>query len=83
MRLEPGPQDANGEGQLLRYVFIGDTFVNVQLVREGAAAANPPDGSPHADELRQAQQQAQQDKNGLWARCGGPHQPPATPAAQG
>ena len=54
--------------RLLRYVVAGDTFINYELVRQGAARAQdyPPD-SACADIFAGAQQSAQDDSLGLWA----------------
>lgn len=43
--LVPDISDTDRNGRLLRYVFVGETFVNAQLVREGYAEARryPPD----------------------------------------
>jgi micrococcal nuclease len=57
----------NEAGDLLRYVFAGDHFVNQEMVRQGLAQAvsTPPDTSCD-DELLQAQQSAQQEHLGQW-----------------
>jgi len=54
--------------QLLRYVLMGDTFVNYELVRHGFANTGnyPPDISC-LDTFRQAESQAQTEQAGLWA----------------
>lgn len=59
--------EKNEAGDLLRYVFAGDTFVNLEIVRHGFAQAvsAPPDISCDADFL-QAQQSAQQEQLGQW-----------------
>jgi endonuclease YncB( thermonuclease family) len=46
-------------GRLLRYVYVGDTFVNAELVRQGYAEAveYPPD-TAHAAEFNQLEQEA-------------------------
>lgn len=55
-------------GRLLRYVVVGDLFVNYELVRRGYASAvtYPPDVSC-AEVFRQAEQQARNEHLGLWA----------------
>lgn len=55
-------------GRLLRYVFVGDTFVNYELVSRGyaAAATFPPDVACEAM-FRQAEADARQAQRGLWA----------------
>lgn len=54
--------------RLLRYVLVGDTYINYELVRQGAARAQdyPPD-SACADTFAGAQQSAQDAGLGLWA----------------
>ena len=56
--------------RLLRYVYLGDTFVNDFLVRQGFARADnfPPD-EKFKTQLKQAQDEAKSEKRGLWAQC--------------
>ncbi len=53
--------------RLLRYVFVGEIFVNYELVKEGyaTAATYPPDVSC-ADTFLKAQQDAREKNKGLW-----------------
>jgi endonuclease YncB( thermonuclease family) len=55
-------------GRTLAYVFAGDVFVNLALVREGAALALPywPNLKYHR-ELRAAMDEARREKRGMWA----------------
>lgn len=55
-------------GRLLRYVYVGDMFVNDYLVRNGYAHAStfPPDVK-YQDQFKQAEQEARENKRGLWA----------------
>jgi len=55
-------------GRLLRYVYVGDTFVNAELVALGYAQAvtYPPDVK-YKDLYTQLQFQAQEAGLGLWA----------------
>lgn len=55
-------------GRLLRYVFVGTTFVNYQLVRKGFATAvsYPPDTSCYRY-FKEAEEQARAEKRGIWA----------------
>jgi micrococcal nuclease len=64
-------------GRLLRYVFVGSTFVNYQLVREGLAEAlsYPPDVACF-NYFKEAENLAKAEKLGLWSIL--PTQPPAT-----
>jgi micrococcal nuclease len=54
--------------RLLRYVFVGDTFVNFELVNQGyaAAASYPPDVSCDGM-FRAAEADARSHERGLWA----------------
>lgn len=56
-------------GRLLRYVYMGDTFVNAEIVRQGYAhsASFPPDISKQ-DVLLQAEREARENNRGLWGR---------------
>jgi micrococcal nuclease len=55
-------------GRLLRYVYIGDTFVNETLVREGfARASNYPPDERYKDRFKEAEEEAKNNKRGLWA----------------
>lgn len=55
--------------RLLRYVFVGDVFVNYALVEKGAARQRdyPPD-SACKELFNQAQQSAQEAQLGIWAK---------------
>ena len=57
-------------GRLLRYVYVGDIFVNEKLVRDGYAqvATYPPDVK-FEDVFKQAQKFASSEKLGLWSKC--------------
>ncbi len=54
-------------GRLLRYVYVGDIFVNDFLVRQGFAQVNtyPPDVK-FKEQFQEAEQEARQNKRGLW-----------------
>ncbi len=65
-------------GRLLSYVArVGDGLVlNRAIVAEGFAATlhiDPNDGMRH--ELTAAEARARANRRGLWAACGGPHEP--------
>jgi micrococcal nuclease len=53
---------------LLRYVFVGDTFVNAELVKQGLAEAKayPPD-LKYQEELEELQRDAQAVGLGIWS----------------
>lgn len=73
VRLVGDESDRDQYGRLLRYVFVGDTFVNEALVRGGFAQAYryEPDVA-RADALDAAQAEAEAGGRGLWApdACG-------------
>ena len=68
-------------GRLLRYVFVGDVNVNVELVRRGAATPWFFAGvrGRHARTLVAAARSARTRRLGLWGACPGtrldPHEP--------
>lgn len=57
-------------GRLLRYVYVGDTFVNKELVEKGYALAKsyPPNTSENST-LFSAQDYAKENNLGLWGEC--------------
>lgn len=70
VRLEKDITDRDKYDRLLRYVYVGDLFVNLELVRRGYAFSYtyPPDVK-FQDEILSAQQQAREEKAGLWLSC--------------
>jgi micrococcal nuclease len=60
--------DTDRYGRLLRYVYVGDVFVNAAMVVEGfaAAATFPPDVA-HAAELTSLERDARRLGRGLWS----------------
>lgn len=68
--------------RLLRYVLVGDTFVNYELARQGYASAvsYPPDVAC-LDTFRQAESQARESALGLWALTAAQPQPTTPPAS--
>lgn len=70
VRLEKDVSETDKYGRLLRYVWVGDIFVNDYLVRQGYAYAStyPPDVK-YADQFAQAQTEAVENNRGLWAIC--------------
>lgn len=67
VRLEKDVSNTDKYGRLLRYVWIRDTMINEQLVREGYAQVDtfPPDVKYKARFVA-AEQLAQQENKGLW-----------------
>jgi len=70
VRMEKDISDKDKYGRLLRYVYVGDVFVNEFLVREGYAhvSSYPPD-IKYRDQFRFAEQKAREAKAGLWESC--------------
>lgn len=68
--LEKDVSEMDRYGRLLRYVYVGDTFVNAALVSEGYAqvATYPPDVK-YADYFLALQQEAREEGRGLWSGC--------------
>lgn len=67
VRLVKDVSETDRYGRLLRYVYVGDVFINQQLAREGYAysSAFPPDISLQK-QLQEAQRFAQSEVLGLW-----------------
>jgi endonuclease YncB( thermonuclease family) len=72
--------DEDEAGNLLRYVFAGNNFVNLELARQGLAQAvsTAPDTSCDA-ELQMAQMQAQVERLGQWKDYSPTETPTLTP----
>jgi len=70
VKLEKDITDKDKYGRLLRYVWIGDLFVNDYLVREGYAYiyTYPPDVK-YSEQFVQAQREARENNRGLWNAC--------------
>jgi micrococcal nuclease len=68
VRLVKDVSDTDKYDRLLRYVYVGDVFVNEYLVREGFARASsyPPDVK-YQELFRDAEREAREAKRGLWA----------------
>jgi micrococcal nuclease len=66
--LEPDAQASDQYGRLLAYVWVGDTFVNLELVHQGYAVAyTVPPNVRHADAFVRAEREAREAERGLWA----------------
>ena len=67
VRLEKDVSETDKYERLLRYVYVGDTFVNAELVRQGLAWAKvyEPD-TKYQGILEEAAAEARQDKKGIW-----------------
>lgn len=68
VRLEKDVSETDKYGRLLRYVYVGDLFVNAELVRLGYAqvATYPPDVK-YQDLFLVLQREAREAGRGLWA----------------
>ncbi len=68
VRLERDATDKDDFGRSLRYVFVGDLFVNAELVRIGVAETRfyAPD-TAYKKELEELEKIAVRNRRGLWA----------------
>ncbi len=68
VRLVRDKSERDRYGRLLRYVYVGDEFVNAALVRTGHAKAKryKPD-TLHGDKLGRLQTEAMAEKRGCWS----------------
>lgn len=70
IRLEKDVSETDRYGRLLRYVYVGDSFINDVLVRTGYANASsyPPD-IKYQEQFREAEREAREANKGLWSSC--------------
>ena len=70
VRLEKDISETDKYGRLLRYIYVGDTFVNLVLVQDGFAYSStyPPDVK-YQNQFIDAQKGASEQKKGLWGSC--------------
>lgn len=70
VRLTKDIADRDKYNRLLRYVWVGDTFVNLELVNQGFAYSYsyPPD-IKYQEQFVRAQEEAREAKRGLWNSC--------------
>ncbi len=68
--LEKDVSETDKYGRLLRYVYVDGVMINKQLVQEGYALASayPPDVK-HQSELKEAENEARENKRGMWNSC--------------
>jgi len=67
VRLETDDRRRDHEKRLLAYVYVGDLFVNLELIRQGQAVMySAPPNVAHVEEYRKAQQEAREAGRGLW-----------------
>lgn len=68
LRFEKGAENKDSYNRLLRYVFVGKTFVNAEMVKNGYAVCRyDSKDEKHRDQLRGLQKDAEKFKRGLWA----------------
>ncbi len=66
--LETDMQESDVYGRLLAYVWVGNTFINLELVRQGYANAyTVPPNVRHTDAFALAEQEAREAELGMWA----------------
>jgi len=67
IRLESDISDKDSYGRLLRYVYVGDDFINAEMVRQGHAwaVAYPPDVK-YQVYLEAVEKEARQTERGVW-----------------
>lgn len=82
VRLEKDVSETDKYERLLRYVYVGDVFINKYLVEEGYAHASsyPPDIS-YQNIFQQAEQRAREMNKGLWSSCNATISTKTTPTA--
>ena len=70
---DPNLDEVDKYGRLLRYVFVGNTNLNLKLIEIGAAAPYFYRGEKgvYAAQLLKAAQTAQKRKLGMWGMCPG------------
>jgi len=67
IRLESDVEDTDHYGRLLRYVWAGEVFVNLELVREGYAHVYViPPNTKYWDDFIEAEQEAIASQSNLW-----------------
>jgi micrococcal nuclease len=70
VKLEKDISNEDKYGRRLRYVYVGDVFVNDELVKQGFAnvATYPPDVK-FAGQFLESEKYARENKLGLWNTC--------------
>jgi micrococcal nuclease len=70
VRLVPGEEERDRYGRLLAYVYVGDTFVNAEMIEGGfARTLEIPPNTEKAPLLASLQQEAANAGRGLWGAC--------------
>jgi len=82
IRLELDAQERDREGRLLAYVYVADKMVNAELVRRGSAEIMTIQPNVrHRDLFVTLEQEARDEKRGLWADPSEPTTPTAVAQA--
>lgn len=70
VRLEKDITDRDKYGRLLRYVYVDNLFINLELVKQGFATSYtyPPDVK-YQEEILTAEREARRANRGLWTAC--------------
>ncbi len=72
MRLDFDAERRDVYGRLLAYVYVGDEFVNAELVRRGyARTLTIPPNTRYAGLFDRLQREAADANRGLWKECAG------------
>ena len=67
VRLETDITARDQYKRLLAYVYVGDLFVNLEMVRQGQAVLyTVPPNVAHVEEYRKAQEEAREAGHGVW-----------------
>jgi len=68
VRLEKDISETDKYGRLVKYIYVGDLFVNEKMVEEGYAEAYPynPDVTL-CPQIEEAEEKAKASKKGIWA----------------
>lgn len=77
VRLESDVQPRDQYGRLLAYAYVGKTFINYELVRQGyAMLLTYPPNVAHVEEFTRAQKLAREEGKGIWNPKDGLNQSP-------
>ena len=70
VRIEKDLSETDKYGRLLRFVYIGDVFVNDELTKDGFTKVMtvPPDVK-NKDQFLQSEKYAEENNLGLWGKC--------------
>ena len=70
IKLEKDISETDRYGRLLRFIYLGDTFINDKLVKDGYARVYtyPPDVK-YQDKFKESESYARDNNLGLWSKC--------------